>query len=97
MIPFNNTANEIDIEFICPTCNETISVTIGNIPIPNYLSDNIGKSQNSEEQEIECPNCGAEYTAYIYVNIAEGNIDVCDNDNNPITGVTITSINVSEE
>ena len=91
MQTFNPTASSIDIQFTCPTCGTEIEETIDEIPFANMESETIRESQNSDEQEIVCPECGVTFTAHIYVNQVEGNIEIKDELDNEVDDFDITN------
>ena len=91
MQTFNPTASSIDIQFTCPNCGTEIEETIDEIPFADMESETIMGSQNSDEQEIICPECGVTFTVHIYVNHAEGNIEIKDEVDNEVDDFDITN------
>lgn len=89
MKSFNPNVNTISVEFNCPKCGSNIQEIIEDIPVANNLADNVVDSENSEENDITCPKCDAEFTAIVYVNMNEGNVEIRDEDYNEVVKITV--------
>lgn len=79
MKTFNVNSTSLDVTFDCVECGVRVEAELTEIPRPNMLAEHIHDSESSEEEFIEC-ECGHQYTAHIYVNQAEGNLEIEDSD-----------------
>ena len=77
MKSFNVNTNELTVSFPCPFCGETIVADVSDaIPEPDWGAETASGSESSDSMEIECEECGAQFTIEIFKNIYEGNIRI---------------------
>ena len=75
MKQFNPNATKIVISFVGENSNELVEWEINEIPVADFIQDSIRDSENSTEIEFS-PNDKETYRAVLYVNSAEGNIEL---------------------
>ena len=76
MKQFNINAIGLTIKFSCQSNGEYVAFEIDSIPSPNYFADSIRDSENSSEEEFVPFEDGDTYVVRIYVNTAEGNVEL---------------------
>lgn len=83
MKTFNVNSDQLIVRFTCPKCGNLIEEDVSDIiPVPNWGEEHASDSENSDSMEIECPECGMQFTIEVYKNIYEGNVQIayCDKD-----------------
>lgn len=91
MKQFSPFATKIVISFVCEYSNELVEWEINEIPVADFTQDFIRDSENSTEIEFS-PSDEETYRAVLYVNSAEGNIELF----NDKTGEEITDFEIHE-
>ena len=56
----------VNLEFICPDCGEEICTDALDVPQANMMAEKAVDSQNEDEYEIQCPNCGWSSVVNLY-------------------------------
>lgn len=98
MKSFDSTVDAITISFECPYCGNDVQHEMGYLPIPDWGADTAAESENSDDEDICCDNCGHEYCVDVFMNIYEGNIIVTDiKTNKEIEEVCIEEYFVEED
>lgn len=93
MESFNSMVDGITISFKCPYCGNEVQYEIGYLPSPDWGADTAADSENSDDENICCDQCGHNYCVDIFMNIYEGNVVVTDLENYK----EIEPVNVEEQ
>lgn len=75
MKQFNPYVTKIRLSFVSEKSGEPIEWEIDEIPLADYSQDSVRNSENSTEIEFS-PNDEEIYRVVLYVNSAEGNIEL---------------------
>ena len=74
---FNVNTDQLIIKFTCPICGETVEADVSeSIPMPDWGAEHASDSENVDSMEIECPECGMQFTIEVFKNIYEGNVRI---------------------
>ncbi|MCC8119249.1 MAG: hypothetical protein LIP09_10975 [Bacteroidales bacterium] len=76
MNELNLNADEVILHFICPECQELNETVAFGVPSPNWESETIRDSINTEEYEHTCPNCEKEFEIVINNSIGGGEVEI---------------------
>lgn len=76
MNEFNLNASEVVLSFNCPRCHEWNETDSLGVPSPNWESETIHNSVNSEEYDHICPNCGEEFEIVVSNTIGGGDVQI---------------------
>lgn len=97
MTSFQILVNSIIVRFTCPQCGEKVKQELYNIPIPNGGADTASDSENSDDEDLLCDNCGHEFRAEIYANMYEGNVEIIDAESNDVIENVEVEVNYEED
>lgn len=65
-------ANNMSVRFNCPECGNVITHQLCNPAKPNWEGDTVAKSQEIEDEYVECPECHTPYNIETIANIYYG-------------------------
>ena len=92
MNTFNVNATSLNISFECPSCSEKNCEEVVELPKGNYTIDTIRDSLNTNEEFIECGNCGKSFRVELSVNNADGELQLIDEESEDEVDVEIKEI-----
>lgn len=75
MKDFNVVVSHLTLSFQCTECGTRISEDV-SVPVVNYEAETANGNMNSLEEDLTCPDCGAEYRVETHVNIYGGMVKV---------------------
>ena len=95
---FNQFADSLDIAFICPHCHKETLYFLEDVPAPNWDGESSASSENYDDDDFCCENCGHPYTIDVFVNITDGVVVVTDSETNEeVEGIKVEEYYMDED
>lgn len=69
-------AEVFSLKFICVQCNKNISTDGIHVPLPDYSSETIHESTESDFYSYECPKCHKVYNIKMYSSLGDSSVEV---------------------
>ena len=77
MKTFNVNTDQLIVKFPCPQCDCIIEQDCSDIiPTPIWTEEHASDSENCDSVDVECSECGQQFTIEVYMNIYEGNVRI---------------------
>lgn len=75
---YNLISEYLTVSYKCPECGEITTSDAMYVPKPNYYAEKARDSENSEDYEATCENCGSATPVYLYTRYDGGYGDMPD-------------------